>query len=126
MRRTVIDMTATVDAAMFAALGEPTRLRIVELLRDGPVSVGDISERLGLRQPQTSKHLRVLADVGVVSVEPVARRRLYRLESARFSQLDTWTRSFDTVWNDRLDSLGVFLRSITTNDTESTRDHHAD
>lgn len=112
--RTVIAMTATVDAAMFAALGEPTRLRIVELLRNGPVSVGDISERLGLRQPQTSKHLRVLAEVGVVTVEPVARRRLYRLESAPFGQLDTWTRSFDTLWNDRLDSLGTFLESITT------------
>jgi DNA-binding transcriptional ArsR family regulator len=99
------------DATTFAALGEPSRLQIVELLRLRPFSVGDISERLGIRQPQVSKHLRVLREAGVVEVEPVARRRVYHLRAAPFEEIGDWVDSFEGQWKARLDSLEAFLSS---------------
>lgn len=97
----------------FRALGEPSRLRIVELLRSGPFSVGDIAETLAIRQPQVSKHLRVLAESGIVTVEPLARRRVYHLEAEPFEAIAGWVDSFDELWETRLDSLGHYLESLT-------------
>ncbi len=102
------------DASTFAALGEPSRLRIVELLRVGPRSVGDIVEALGLRQPQVSKHLRVLGESGIVAVRPLARRRIYHLEAEPFDAIGHWVDSFERVRETRLDSLGELLASINT------------
>lgn len=99
------------DATTFAALGEPSRLRIVELLRLCPFAVGDISERLGIRQPQVSKHLGVLREAGVVDVEPVARRRIYHLREEPFEEIGAWVDSFEGRWEARLDSLDAFLSS---------------
>ncbi|HET7741827.1 MAG TPA: metalloregulator ArsR/SmtB family transcription factor, partial [Mycobacterium sp.] len=78
------------QATIFGALGEPTRLRIVELLRDGPMSVGEIAEVLEVRQPQVSKHLRVLGDSGIVTGEALARRRIYHLEAQPFEEVGHW------------------------------------
>lgn len=100
------------QAAVFMALGEPSRLRIVDLLRAGPLSVGDIAEALGIRQPQVSKHLRVLGDSGIVSSQPVARRRIYQLEAAPFDSIGQWVESFERLWDERLDSLGDLLKTI--------------
>ncbi|MCB9389690.1 MAG: winged helix-turn-helix transcriptional regulator [Acidimicrobiia bacterium] len=97
------------DTATFTALGEPSRLRIVELLRGGSQPVGVIAETLGIRQPQASKHLKVLNDAGLVTVEPVAKQRFYRLHSAKFDEMAEWLGSFETLWADRLDSLGRYL-----------------
>ncbi|MEX1177209.1 MAG: metalloregulator ArsR/SmtB family transcription factor [Nitriliruptor sp.] len=99
------------DATTFAALGEPTRLRIVELLREQPRSVGDIARVLTIRQPQVSKHLRVLREAGVVTVEPVARRRVHHLRAEPFEQIGSWVGSFERLWDTRLDRLDAFLRS---------------
>jgi DNA-binding transcriptional ArsR family regulator len=99
------------DATTFAALGEPSRLQIVELLRRRPFAVGEIAERLGIRQPQVSKHLRVLSDAGLVDVEPVARRRIYHLRAAPFEEIGDWVESFEALWEARLDSLATFLSS---------------
>lgn len=100
------------DALTFRALGEPSRLRIVELLRTGPFSVGEIAEALTIRQPQVSKHLRVLADSGIVTVEPLARQRIYQLEAEPFEAMAGWVDSFEQVWESRLDSLGDYLESL--------------
>lgn len=97
------------DATTFAALGEPSRLQIVELLRDGPAAVGDIATTLRIRQPQVSKHLGVLREAGVVSVEPVSRRRIYHLSDEPFDEIRGWLDSFEHLWETRLDSLGRFL-----------------
>ncbi len=102
------------QAATLGALGEPSRLQIVELLRNGPLPVGEIATALELRQPQVSKHLRVLNVSGIVAVEPVARRRIYHLEAEPFEQLGDWVESFEQLWEVRLDSLDGYLRSITT------------
>lgn len=102
---------AAVDASTFAALGEPNRLRIVELLRGGPLSVGEIVERLGIRQPQVSKHLRVLSESQLVSVEARHRQRIYRLRPEPFDAVADWVESFEALWEERLDSLGRFLQT---------------
>ncbi|HEV1998467.1 MAG TPA: metalloregulator ArsR/SmtB family transcription factor, partial [Candidatus Dormibacteraeota bacterium] len=74
--------------ATLTALAEPNRFQIVELLRGGPRPVGAIAEELRLRQPQASKHLRVLSEAGLVEVQAVAQQRIYRLRPERFKELD--------------------------------------
>lgn len=101
-------------ATTLAALGEPSRFQVVELLREGPLSVGEISDVLAIRQPQVSKHLRVLSGSGIVAVEPLARRRIYHLVAEPFEQISQWVDSFERVWEMRLDSLDRYLDSITT------------
>lgn len=93
------------------ALAEPNRLHIVELLRDGPRPVGEIAGRLGLRQPQVSKHLRVLSAAGVVAVRPVAQQRIYQLRPEPFRELEAWLESYRHVWDTRLDRLETYLRA---------------
>lgn len=95
-----------------SALAEPNRLHIVELLRDGPHSVGEIAEQLGLRQPQVSKHLRVLSDAGVVEVHPVAQQRIYHLRPQPFHELDAWLASYRHLWDARFDRLETYLRDV--------------
>lgn len=101
------------EATTFRALGEPSRLRIVETLRHGPTSVGELADLLDIRQPQVSKHLRVLGEAGIVVVEPVARQRIYRLEEVPFEQIGHWVDSFERLWETRLNSLDRHLDSIT-------------
>jgi len=81
------------------ALAEPNRLRIVELLRDSPsCSVGEITNRLHLRQPQVSKHLRALNEAGIVRVRPLARQRIYDLNAKPLEDLGSWIGSFRSLW----------------------------
>lgn len=95
-----------------SALAEPTRFEIVEYLRGGPRSVGQIVEGLGLSQPQASKHLRVLSEAGIVDNLPKAQLRLYSLRPEPFKELDAWLDSFKGLWNERLDRLDSFLREL--------------
>lgn len=108
------------DAATFAALGEPSRLRIVELLRTGPSPVGAIADALGIRQPQVSKHLKVLTDAGLVNRRAVSRSRIYHLESEAFDAIANWVDSFEQLWETRLDALGELLESTPDPDGEIT------
>ncbi|GEB34077.1 MULTISPECIES: ArsR/SmtB family transcription factor [Brevibacillus] len=94
------------------ALAEPNRLNIVELLREGPLTVGEIAERLGLRQPQASKHLKVLSENGIVEVKAEANRRIYRLRPEPFQALDAWVKSFQRVMEERYDNLEDYLREL--------------
>jgi DNA-binding transcriptional ArsR family regulator len=91
--------------ATLTALAEPNRLRIVELLRDRPRPVGEIAKRLRLRQPQVSKHLRVLSDAGLVDVRPLAQQRIYQLRSEPFTELDKWLETFRRRADERFDRL---------------------
>lgn len=103
---------ATINPATFAALGEPNRLRIVELLRNGPMAVGVIAEQLDLRQPQVSKHLKVLGESKLVSAEVQHRHRIYRLRPEQFDAVADWVESFEALWETRLDSLGALLETM--------------
>jgi DNA-binding transcriptional ArsR family regulator len=94
------------------ALAESNRLHIVELLREGPRSVGEIAERLRLRQPQVSKHLRVLHLAGFVEVHRIAQLRIYQLRPQPFSELDAWLESYRHVWDTRFDRLETYLQGI--------------
>lgn len=95
-----------------SALAEPNRRRIVELLRAGPLTVGEIADRLGLRQPQTSKHLKVLSDNGILEVKADANRRIYKLRPEPFQALDDWLHSFRLIMEERLDNLDDYLREL--------------
>jgi len=95
-----------------SALAEPNRLQIVELLRDGPLSVGEIAERLGLNQPQASKHLRVLSEAGLVEVHAIANRRIYKLRPEPFKELDAWLESYRRMWEERFDRLDEYLQEL--------------
>ncbi|WP_442602370.1 ArsR/SmtB family transcription factor [Paenibacillus sp. KN14-4R] len=97
---------------MMHALAEPNRLRIVELLREKPYSVGEIAEKLGLRQPQTSKHLQVLCEAGIVQVQPVANQRIYKLCPQPFEEMDVWLASFRRLWEERFDRLEQYLQQL--------------
>jgi DNA-binding transcriptional ArsR family regulator len=88
-----------------AALGEPNRLRIVELLRDGPRPVTDIHSRLKLRQSQASQHLKVLKDAGLVEMEPRAQQRFYRLRAEPLKQLHEWLDRYRHIWEERFEEL---------------------
>jgi len=92
----------------FRALAEPNRFQIVELLRDGPRPVGDMVHRLRLRQPQVSKHLRVLSEAGLVDVRVDAQRRIYALRPAPLRELEVWLETYRRIWEgnyQRLDAL---------------------
>ena len=91
---------------------EPNRLHIVELLRDGPLTVGQITERLGLQQPQVSKHLKVLSEAAIVEVQPQANRRIYRLRREPFQELEIWLHSFRRLWEERFDRLDDYLLEL--------------
>ena len=95
--------------ATLTALAEPNRLRIVELLRDRPRPVGEIAKRLRLRQPQVSKHLRVLSDAGLVDVRPVAQQRIYQLRTEPFNALDKWLETFRRATEARFDRLDALI-----------------
>jgi DNA-binding transcriptional ArsR family regulator len=111
------------DANLLSALAEPNRLRIIELLREQPYSVGEIAERLLIRQPQVSKHLRVLSEAGLVKVHPSAQQRIYQLQPTAFLELDSWLGTFRRIWNTRLDNLGEYLQELKQAQDESQSPH---
>ncbi|WP_152393469.1 ArsR/SmtB family transcription factor [Paenibacillus guangzhouensis] len=102
-------------ASIFSALAEPSRFQIVELLQSGSLTVGEISERLAIRQPQASKHLRVLLDAGIVEVIADANRRIYKLRQEPFQEIDEWLASYRQLWEDRFDRLDAYLQVLQHN-----------
>jgi DNA-binding transcriptional ArsR family regulator len=95
-----------------AALAEPNRFRIVELLRGGPASVNDIGGRLQLNQPQVSKHLRVLKESGLVQVEPRAQQRLYELRAQPLRDLHDWLERYRRLWDARFEELDGVIEDL--------------
>jgi DNA-binding transcriptional ArsR family regulator len=94
------------------ALAEPHRFQIVELLRDGPRPVGEMVDRLGLRQPQVSKHLRVLSDAGLVDVRVDAQRRIYALRPAPLQELELWIERYRRIWEGNFQRLDGVLEEL--------------
>ena len=93
----------------FAALSQPTRFRIVELLRSGPRTVNEIGDRLDLDQPQVSKHLRALKEAGLVEVEPRAQQRVYELRVKPLRQIHDWLERYRSMWEARFEALDELL-----------------
>ena len=95
---------------LFHALADPARFRIVEAMKSGECAVGDIVERMDIQQSGVSRHLRILADAGIVQMRPDGQKRLYSLRSEAFDQLEAWVAGYRRHWDARLDRLGVALQ----------------
>jgi DNA-binding transcriptional ArsR family regulator len=110
-------LATTSDA--FNAVAEPQRRDILGLLAQGERSVNDIVAALALRQPQVSKHLRVLREVGLVGVRSDGKQRLYRLSGAGLKPIHDWVKAFEQCWNERFDRLADYLNEVQSKgDTE--------
>ena len=103
------------------ALAEPHRFQIVELLLDGPRPVGDMVDRLRLRQPQVSKHLRVLSDAGLVDVRVDAQRRIYALRPAPLHELEVWLEKYRRLWEGNFQHLDALLDEMKTRKKKRVR-----
>ena len=97
---------------VFNAVAEARRRDILDTLIAGEKAVGTIVDDLSMSQPQVSKHLRVLSEVGLVSCRAEGRRRLYRLEPARLRPLHEWLAKYERAWNDRLDRMDDYLTEL--------------
>ena len=98
------------DDALWSALADSHRRAMLELIRrEGGCTVGTLSERLGISQPATSKHLRVLRQAGMVQVHKAGSRRIYTVEPRALARLDAWLEPYRRLWNDSLDALGDHL-----------------
>lgn len=94
---------------VFQTLADPSRLRLVEALRDGECAVNDLVARMDIHQSGVSRHLRILEESGFVRMRPDGPRRLYSLCPEPFQLLDTWMARYRTLWNARLDAFGEAL-----------------
>jgi DNA-binding transcriptional ArsR family regulator len=99
-------------ADVFNAIGEPRRREILDTLVGGEKAVGAIVSDLSMTQPQVSKHLRVLSEVGLVTVRADGRRRLYRLEPEQLRPFHEWLAKYEQAWNERMDRLDDYLREL--------------
>jgi DNA-binding transcriptional ArsR family regulator len=97
---------------VFSAVADAQRRAILSLLAGGERSVNEIAATLGMRQPQSSKHLAVLKAVGLVSVRGVGQQRLYRLEGGGLKDIHDWVAPFASEWNERLDRLDDYLQEL--------------
>jgi len=97
---------------VFNAIAEVHRRDILDALMAGEKPVGAIVAGLSMSQPQVSKHLRVLSEVGLVRCRAQGRRRLYRLEPERLRPLHDWLAKYEQAWNDRLDRMDDYLHEL--------------
>jgi DNA-binding transcriptional ArsR family regulator len=99
-------------ATSFQVLADPVRRRILDLLLERPRPVGELVEQLGLSQPGTSKHLRVLRDAGLVQARQDAQRRWYELRPEPLTEIDAWLEPYRRLWTARLDALERHLDAM--------------
>jgi DNA-binding transcriptional ArsR family regulator len=94
---------------MLSALADPTRLRIVEVLRQGECAVGEVVERVGIHQSGVSRHLGILQETGIVGMRPQGQRRLYSLRHEPFREVAAWLDRYRKLWDARLDRFEAEL-----------------
>jgi DNA-binding transcriptional ArsR family regulator len=104
----------TTDA--FNAVAEPRRREILDVLAGGERPVNDLVRVLGLAQPQVSKHLRVLREVGAVDVREQGRQRLYRLNGQALKPIHDWIKTYERLWSERFEQLDVVLEELKKED----------
>lgn len=103
---------AATTADAFNAVAEPRRRQILDALAGGERPVNDLVRLLGLAQPQVSKHLRVLREVGAVDVREEGRQRLYRLNGRALKPIHDWVKDFERTWSERFDRLEIVLEEL--------------
>src|SRR3712207_5618649 len=110
----------TTDA--FNAVAEPRRRQIVDLLAGAERPVSDLVRELGLAQPQVSKHLRVLREVGIVDVRDQGRQRLYRLNGHALKPIHDWVKSYERLWSERFELLDDVLEDLKKEQDDGSSD----
>jgi DNA-binding transcriptional ArsR family regulator len=115
---------AATTADAFNAVAEPRRRQILDVLAGGERPVNDLVQLLGLAQPQVSKHLRVLREVGAVDVRDSGRQRLYRLNGHALKPIHDWVKNYERTWTERFDALDDVLEDLkqTEGDEPDARD----
>jgi len=109
----MLDMArAATTADAFNAVAEPRRRQILDALAGGERPVGELVDVLGIAQPQVSKHLRVLREVGAVDVRDEGRRRLYRVNGLALKPIHDWVRGYEAAWDERFGELDVVLEDL--------------
>jgi DNA-binding transcriptional ArsR family regulator len=103
---------AATTADAFNAVAEPRRRQILDVLAGGERPVNDLVSVLGLAQPQVSKHLRVLREVGAVDVRDEGRQRLYRLNGHALKPIHDWVRAYERTWAERFEALDDVLEEL--------------
>jgi DNA-binding transcriptional ArsR family regulator len=116
MIRSMARAATTADA--FNAVAEPRRRQILDVLAGGERPVNDVVRLLRLAQPQVSKHLRVLREVGVVDVRNEGRQRLYRLNGPALKPIHDWVKTYERSWLERFDELDVVLEDLKQKEEE--------
>lgn len=110
---------AATTTDVFNAVAEPRRRQILDALAGGERHVNELVRLLGLTQPQVSKHLRVLREVGVVGVRDEGRQRLYRLNGRALKPVHDWVKNYESFWAERFDQLDLVLEDL----KEEERNH---
>jgi DNA-binding transcriptional ArsR family regulator len=110
MMKAMARAATTADA--FNAVAEPRRRQILDVLAGGERPVNDLVTRLGLGQPQVSKHLRVLREVGLVEVRDEGRQRMYRLNGRSLKPIHDWVKNYERSWNERFEALDELLEEL--------------
>src|SRR5690348_7230829 len=103
---------AATTADAFNAVAEPKRREILDSLANGERPVNDLARSLGIPQPQVSKHLRVLREVGAVEVRDAGRQRLYRLNGPALKPIHDWVSNYERLWSDRFEQMDVVLQEL--------------
>ena len=103
---------AATTADAFNAVAEPRRRQILDALADGERPVNDLVDALGMAQPQVSKHLRVLREVGAVEVRDEGRQRLYRLNGHALKPIHDWVKNYERSWSERFEQLDAVLEEL--------------
>ena len=103
---------AATTADAFNAVAEPRRRQILDALAGGERPVNELVHLLGLAQPQVSKHLRVLREVGAVNVRDEGRQRLYRLNGNALRPIHDWVKNYERTWSERFDALDTVLEEL--------------
>jgi DNA-binding transcriptional ArsR family regulator len=113
---------AATTADAFNAIAEPRRRQILDVLAEGERPVNDLVRRLGLGQPQVSKHLRVLREVGAVDVRSQGRERLYRLNGRALKPIHDWVKDYEQTWSDRFELMDEVLEDLKQKEEGDERD----
>jgi DNA-binding transcriptional ArsR family regulator len=113
---------AATTADAFNAVAEPRRREILDVLAGGERAVNDLVHELGLAQPQVSKHLRVLREVGAVEVRGEGRRRLYRLNGHALKPIHDWVKNYERLWSERFEELDAVLEDLKQKERQNGSD----
>jgi len=113
---------AATTADAFNAVAEPRRRQILDVLAGGEHPVNDLVMLLGVAQPQMSKHLRVLREVGLVEVREEGRQRMYRVNGQSLKPIHDWVKNYEQSWNERFDALDDVLEELKAEEEQDGRD----